>query len=313
MSERQTPAAPRAAGHEPPATSFARPPSAPGATSHEARPERVEGPPATSPARPPAAHIPRMIGIICNWCCYGGADLCGVSRFQYPPYIRLIRVMCSARVDLAHILRAFSNGADGVFVGGCHLNDCHYVTNGNYDALGMARICSKLLALVGVNPERFRLEWVSAGEGVRFASIMNEFGPRVQKLGPLGSSEGIAPEELRLKLEAATRIVPYLRLALAEKLQAPRRFRASADPQAGLDAFFASEEFATLFEATVADKLVVSEILLLLRRKPLSTAEIAKYLRLRPAEVSRHMNASSRQGLVRFDAGRGCYSLARVG
>ncbi|MBI5491026.1 MAG: hydrogenase iron-sulfur subunit [Deltaproteobacteria bacterium] len=260
-----------------------------------------------------AEFVPRMIGIICNWCCYGGADLCGVSRFQYPPYIRLIRVMCSARVDLAHILRAFSNGIDGVFVGGCHLNDCHYVTNGNYDALGMARTCSKLLQLVGVNPERLRLEWVSAGEGVRFAGIMNEFGPRVQKLGPLGSSEGIAPEELQLKLEAATRIVPYLRLALAEKLQAPRRFRASADPQTGLDAFYAGAEFAKLFEATVADKLAVSEILLLLRAKPLSTGEIANSLRMAPTDVSRHMSASSRQGLVRFDASRGCYSLARVG
>ncbi len=88
---------------------------------------------------------PRMLGIVCNWCCYGGADLAGVSRFQYPPYIRLIRVMCSGRVDLSHILRAFINGQDGVFIGGCHLGDCHYITNGNHDVLSMVHICKKLL------------------------------------------------------------------------------------------------------------------------------------------------------------------------
>ena len=119
---------------------------------------------------------PRMLGIICNWCCYGGADLCGVSRFQYPPFIRLLRVMCSAWVDMAHIFRALSKGLDAVFIGGCHLNDCHYVTNGNYDALSMVQICKRLLAHTGVNPDRVRLEWVSAGEGIRFANIMNEYG-----------------------------------------------------------------------------------------------------------------------------------------
>jgi len=113
----------------------------------------------------------KLLGMICNWCCYGGADLCGVSRLQYPPQIR---VMCSARVDLAHIFRAFSNGVDGVFIGGCHINDCHYITNGNYNALGMVKICKKLLEYIGINPERLRLEWVSAGEGIRFANIMRE-------------------------------------------------------------------------------------------------------------------------------------------
>ena len=123
---------------------------------------------------------PRMLGIIRNWCCYGGADLCGVSRFQYPPFIRLLRVMCSARVDMAHIFRALSKGLDAVFIGGCHLNDCHYVTNGNYDALSMVQICKRLLAHTGVNPDRVRLEWVSAGEGIRFANIMNEYGARCE-------------------------------------------------------------------------------------------------------------------------------------
>ncbi len=164
------------------------------------------------------AFKPRMLGIICNWCCYGGADLAGVSRFQYPPHIKLIRVMCSGRVDLAHILRAFSNGEDGVFVGGCWTGDCHYITEGNYDALSMMHLCKKLLEHIGVNPERLRIEWVSAGEGIRFANIMNEFSTKIQKLGPLGQSEGINQVELKSKLKEVTKLIPYIKLVKREKL-----------------------------------------------------------------------------------------------
>ncbi|MBI5591778.1 MAG: hydrogenase iron-sulfur subunit [Deltaproteobacteria bacterium] len=161
---------------------------------------------------------PKMIGIICNWCCYGGADLCGVSRFQYPTYIRLVRVMCSGRVDLKHIFLAFSNGADAVFIGGCHINDCHYNPEGNYDALSMVNLCKKLLEHAGINPKRLRLEWVSAGEGIRFANIMNEFGREIEELGPLGKSEGIDSTELKLRLEKTGKLIPYLKLAKMKEL-----------------------------------------------------------------------------------------------
>ena len=161
---------------------------------------------------------PRIVGFLCNWCCYGGADLAGVSRFQYPPYIRVIRLMCSGRVDLAHVLRAFSNGTDGVFIGGCHLNDCHYNTEGNYDALSMTQLCRKLLEHIGINPERLRLEWVSAGEGIRFANIMNEFSMKMEKLGPLGKGEGIDEKSLKSKLEEVTKLIPYIKLVKREKL-----------------------------------------------------------------------------------------------
>jgi F420-non-reducing hydrogenase iron-sulfur subunit len=161
---------------------------------------------------------PRIIGFLCNWCCYGGADLCGVSRFQYPPYIRVVRVMCSGRVDMAFVFRAFSKGADAVFIGGCHINDCHYNTEGNYDALSMSKLCKKLLRHVGINPERLRLEWVSAGEGIRFAQIMNDFGNKVKRLGSLGSSEGIDKNELKSKLEEVIKLIPYIKLVKREKL-----------------------------------------------------------------------------------------------
>lgn len=251
-----------------------------------------------------AEFIPRIVGLVCNWCCYGGADLCGVSRFQYPPFIRLIRVMCSGRVDPAHVFRAFVNRFDAVFIGGCHLNDCHYVTNGNYDALAMARTCQKLMEKIGLNPERLRLEWVSAGEGIRFANIMNEFGPRVQKLGPLGASERLAEPELGRRLEAVTRILPYVRLVLAEKLGAPRRLRAAADPQGAHEEYYAGGEFARLFDETVGTELALSRILLLLREGPRTAGEIAGALGLTPSEAARHMSRSSRLGLVRFDAQR---------
>lgn len=185
---------------------------------------------------------PNMLGIICNWCCYGGADLCGVSRFQYPPYIRLIRVMCSARVDLAHILTAFSTGQDGVFVGGCHLGDCHYITNGNYNALSMVRLCQKLLEHIGVNPERLRIEWVSAGEGIRFANIMNEFSGRIEGLGPLGSSEGTDSVELKARLEEVIKMIPYIKLTKREKLAA----HITEDSEQAYKELYNSEEIAEL-------------------------------------------------------------------
>jgi len=161
---------------------------------------------------------PKMLGIICNWCCYGGADLCGVSRFQYPTYIRLIRVMCSGRVDLKHILLAFANGVDGMFVGGCHINDCHYNPEGNYDALSMVSLCKRLLEHIGINPKRLRLEWVSAGEGIRFANIMNEFSKEIEGLGPLGRSEEMDGAELKSRIEKVSKLVPYIKLAKMKKL-----------------------------------------------------------------------------------------------
>lgn len=162
--------------------------------------------------------MPKILGMICNWCCYGGADLAGVSRFQYPPYIRLIRVMCSGRIDLKHILLAFSTGQHGVFIGGCHINDCHYNPEGNYDALSMVNLCRKLLEYIEIDPMRLRIEWVSAGEGIRFANLMNEFSREIEALGPLGASEGIDDIELKSRLDKITRLIPYIKLTKRDKL-----------------------------------------------------------------------------------------------
>ncbi len=234
---------------------------------------------------------PKILGLLCNWCCYAGADLAGVSRYQYPTNIRVIRVMCSGRVDPAFVLRAFSNGTDGVFIGGCWLGECHYITEGNYDAVSMMHLCKKLLGQIGVNPERLRLEWVSASEGIRFAEVITDFTKKLKELGPLGIDEN----GLKLKLEAAKNLVPYIKLVERERL----RVHFATDEE--YNEFFTSEEVDRLFHELIVDKLAISQIMLLLRESPLSTGEISEILGLNPSEVSRHLKSSAREGLVRFD------------
>lgn len=126
--------------------------------------------------------------------------------------------MCSGRVDLAFVLGAFSNGMDGVFIGGCRLNECNYITDGNYHALNMVLLCRKIMEHIGLNPERLRIEFMTSGEGILFADVMSQFGNKVKELGPLGKGEGIDQNELRCKLKEITKLVPYIKLVKNEKL-----------------------------------------------------------------------------------------------
>jgi F420-non-reducing hydrogenase iron-sulfur subunit len=127
---------------------------------------------------------PKIIGFLCNWCSYAGADLAGVSRIQYPTNIRIIRVMCSGRIDPAFIFEAFKDGADGVLVAGCHLpSDCHYIS-GNFKALRRITLLKNTLKELGIEPERVRLEWVSASEGDKFATIVRDMVEDLKKIGP---------------------------------------------------------------------------------------------------------------------------------
>jgi coenzyme F420-reducing hydrogenase delta subunit/predicted XRE-type DNA-binding protein len=244
---------------------------------------------------------PKILGFLCNWCCYAGADLAGVSRYQYPTNIRIIRMMCSGRIDPAFILRAFSNGMDGVFVGGCWLGECHYVTEGNYDALSVIHICKKLLEQIGVNPDRLRLEWVSASQGIRFAEVITDFTKKLKELGPLGVGEGIDAERLKLRLGAARSLVPYIKLVERERL------RVHFDTEEEYAEFFASEEVDRLFHELIVDRLAISQILLLLKERPLSTAEISEILGLSQSEVSKYLNSSAKDGLVKFDQIQKCF------
>jgi len=212
--------------------------------------------------------------------------------------------MCTGRVDIAFVLRAFSRGADGVFIGGCWPGECHYVTEGNYDALFNMHLCRKLLQRIGINPLRLRLEWIAASEGARYAEVMNDFGKQLKGFGPLGKGEGIEPGTLKLKLEALNKMVPYIKLVERERLRV--RF-ATEEEYAD---YFAGEDFARLFDKLLVDKLAISQLTLLLRQKPLSSAEIARTLGLEPGDVSRHLKESTTQGLVRFDSEQKCFALA---
>ena len=172
--------------------------------------------------------------------------MAGVSRLQYTTEIRLIRVMCSGRVDLEFVLRAFSNGMDGVFIGGCRLNECNYITHGNYHALNMVLLCRKIMEHIGLNPERLRIEFMSSGEGILFTEVMNDFSKQVKELGPLGKGEEIDEAELKSKLEEITKLVPYIKVVKNEKLSS------RLENEEEYDGFFTSDEIDRLFREVVS-------------------------------------------------------------
>jgi NADH-quinone oxidoreductase subunit E len=206
--------------------------------------------------------------------------------------------MCTGRVDLAFIIRAFQNGKDGVIIGGCWPGECHYITEGNYIAFSVMHLGRKLLELIGVNPERLRLEWLSASEGSRYAEVMNDFSKKIKELGPLATGEGLDERVLKSKLDAIYNLVPYIKLVERERLRIPDK---SVE---AYREFFASEDFDRLFQELIADKLEISQIMGLLREKPLTSGEISEMLEIDSSKVSVYLNSSARQGLVEFDAGQ---------
>ncbi len=129
------------------------------------------------------AFEPKIVGFLCNWCSYTGADLAGTSRIKYQPNVRVIRVMCSARIDPTFVIKALREGADGVLICGCHPGDCHY-SEGNYKTMRRYPLLKRLLAAYGIEPDRVRLEWVSASEGQRFADVVNDMTEKIRALGP---------------------------------------------------------------------------------------------------------------------------------
>ena len=130
-----------------------------------------------------APWTPTIVGFACNWCTYAGADLAGTSRIKYPANIRIIRLMCTGRIDPSFVLKAFKKGADGVLIGGCHPGDCHY-TSGNTMAQRRIILLKSMLKDMGIDPRRLRLEWISASEGGRFAELVTEFTVEIKALGP---------------------------------------------------------------------------------------------------------------------------------
>ena len=149
---------------------------------------------------------PKILGFLCNWCAYAGADLAGVSRNQYPPNMRVIRVMCSGRVDPLFVLKSFKHGIDGVAVLGCHPGDCHYQT-GNYEAENKMRMTKRVLEKIGIEPERLYLDWVSAAEGRRFSEVITAFTTKIQRVGPIKKDK-----DLKKKISVGEALVESVRM-----------------------------------------------------------------------------------------------------
>ena len=212
--------------------------------------------------------------------------------------------MCTGRVDLAFMLRAFSNGKDGVFIGGCWPGECHYITEGNYLALSMTHLCRKLLTLIGLDPQRLRLEWISSAEGSRYAEVMNDFSQTVKSLGPLGVGEGIDQNVLAFRLTTLQGMIPYIKLVEAKRL------RVRLKSVEAVEAFYDSDEFDTIFRELIADKLAICQIMALLREKPRSTEELSQLLGLSSSEICRHVNIAARQGMCRFDESQNLIAAA---
>lgn len=148
------------------------------------------------------AFEPKIVGFLCNWCSYAGADAAGAQHRDVPANLKVVRVMCSGRVDPQFILKAFKEGADGVMVLGCHPGDCHY-KEGNYKTLRRMKLMERLLLQFGIEKERFVLDWISAGEGEKFSRITGDMARNVQKLGPLLLDGRELPPEPEAKAEAA--------------------------------------------------------------------------------------------------------------
>ena len=154
--------------------------------------------------------------------------------------------MCSGRVDLAFVLRAFSNGMDGVFIGGCRLKKCNYVTHGNYNALNMVLLCRKIMGHIGLNPERLRIEFMSGGEGILFVDVINDFSKKVEALGPLGKGEGMDENELKTKIQDVSKLVPYIKMVKREKLGS------RLENKEAYDALFTRDEVDRLFREVIS-------------------------------------------------------------
>jgi F420-non-reducing hydrogenase iron-sulfur subunit len=209
--------------------------------------------------------------------------------------------MCSGRVDLEFILRAFANGQDGVFIGGCKLNECNYVTHGNYDALSNTYIAKRILTHLGINPDRLRMEFMSGADAQLFTEVIDDFTKQIGQCGPLGEGEGL--DEVQFRIKAAVKLIPYLRLVERERLRVPVK-----SPKAYKE-FFESSETNELFDRIFAEKFALSQIMLILKEKAMSIAAIADKLGLNPSDVFRYMNNSSNHGMVRYDVEKKGYTL----
>jgi F420-non-reducing hydrogenase iron-sulfur subunit len=236
---------------------------------------------------------PKILGFLCNWCCYAGADLAGVSRMQYPPNIRVIRVMCSGRIDPTFIFEALRVGADGVFIGGCHLGDCHYL-EGNYEAVKKMEMVHKFLKIINFD-NRVRLEWVSASEGARYAAVIKEFTEHIRSLGPSPAGGDNPDEELLAKLRAMEEAAAGDRMrALVGRERKITEQENVYGKKTDMDVFF------EVFDNAIVEEYERARILISLEEDRKSVKDLASELKIDPSIVLEHMTKLKTRGLVDF-------------
>jgi len=237
---------------------------------------------------------PKILGFLCNWCSYAGADLAGVSRIQYPPNIRVIRVMCSGRVDPEFIFQGFKTGIDGIIVMGCHPGDCHYL-EGNYEAEKKFNMVKRLLSFVDLD-NRVRLEWVSASEGNRFAEVVTDFTNSIKELGqsPIG---GENPDETLLKkLDAMENAAGSYRLRALVG-----RERSLTESENVYGETTPIEKFNHVFFPALYDEYVRNRILLEIEDDSRSVKELAVQLEIDASEVLEHLLVLRGRNHVAYD------------
>jgi coenzyme F420-reducing hydrogenase delta subunit len=233
---------------------------------------------------------PKILAFLCNWCAYAGADLAGISRFQYPPNTRTIRVMCSGRIDPVFISKAFLAGFDGTMVLGCHPGDCHYLT-GNFQAEKKIDLTRKLFEMAGIGSERILLDWVSAGEGERFAQIVRQFVEKMRQLGPF------APDrEMREKLHAiqASLNGEKLRWMVGKGPELLEKENVYGER-------LPREKVEGAIEETIRDEFIKNRIISLIETKSLAAAEISRDLNLKLAEALSYLVSLVGEGRIGFD------------
>jgi len=236
---------------------------------------------------------PKILGFLCNWCSYAGADLAGVSRMQYPPNIRVIRVMCSGRIDPKFIFEALRVGADGVIVLGCHLGDCHYL-EGNYEAEKKFDMVKRFLTLIGFD-NRIRLDWVSASEGARYAQVITEFTNHIKTLGPSPAGGDNPDNKILEKLKAIEDA------AGSDRMRAlVGRERKITEQENVYGETISLDKFNEIFDSAIRDEYNRHRILVSLEKESMSVKDLAKELQIDPSIVLEHMVTLKSRGQVDF-------------
>ncbi len=237
---------------------------------------------------------PKILGFLCNWCSYAGADLAGVSRMQYPPNIRIIRVMCSGRVDPEFFFEGFLKGIDGIILTGCHLGDCHYL-EGNYEAMMKFDLVKRLLSFINYE-NRVRLEWVSASEGKRFAEVVTDFTNQIKQLGPSPTGMDNPDPVLVEKLKALKNAAGDQRLRTLVG-----RERKITEQGNVYGEVVSKEKFDDLLNLAIKDEFERHWILLTLQKEPKSAKVIARELKIDSSEVLKHIVTLRNQNLVELE------------